>query len=105
MSARGTCLHTIPDSHGYAYMSYFSIRSGSIVATETRSRAGTIVSPMLPEPVPETPTSQKKKEKESRVRFVEQKKLYIYNETTPPTETLQIQKGFVTALGLSEDEV
>jgi len=46
-----------------------------------------------------------KKEKDLNVRFIEQKKLYYYNETTPPTETLLIQNGFVTALGLPEEEV
>jgi hypothetical protein len=44
------------------------------------------------------------KDKDYRVRFMEQKKVYFYTDVTPPTETQSIINGFVTALGLAEEE-
>jgi hypothetical protein len=81
-----------------------------------RSRSGTssapdLVSPLPPSnkdnasQLPSARSSVPKKPRDGRVRFVEQKKLYFYTDETPPSETLDILNGFVTALGLPEDEV
>lgn len=95
-------------------------RSGSTVALPdtTRSRSGTQVG-ADPSSSSSAATSTAKstsstagkraastagKERDSRVRFLEQKKVYFYTDITPPTETLSIINGFVTALGLPEEE-
>eukprot|EP01122_Echinamoeba_exundans_P012105 TRINITY_DN4999_c0_g1_i1.p1 TRINITY_DN4999_c0_g1~~TRINITY_DN4999_c0_g1_i1.p1 ORF type:complete len:1774 (+),score=459.39 TRINITY_DN4999_c0_g1_i1:165-5486(+) len=55
-------------------------------------------------PAKRTASTAGVKDKDYRVRFMEQKKVYFYTDVTPPTETLSIINGFVTALGLPEEE-